>query len=197
MTDFLDRVMVDCFRGMESMVEDKRKDKAQKREDSPIKSANDDGQGVAIKKKGPIRKALSLASPFAVRRWVSYDELVANLENTSGFFKNFFSRQQREIRKESYEEAIARMALTEEQLQRRKSVLLKSATIYSVFALILFGYAIYLLINSKFPSLFLVLCLLVPTVLITYREYFWYMQMEKKKLGCTFDEWLEFVFRRK
>jgi uncharacterized membrane protein YphA (DoxX/SURF4 family) len=150
---------------------------------------------VVTKKKGKVRKFFG--SFVNVRAWVAYDELVANLGNTCGFFKRFFSRYQKEIRKESYEEAVARMALTEEQLQHRKNTFLKSAITYLIFVLILCGYAIYLSIKSKFLALFLVLFLLVPTILITYREHFWYMQMERKKLGCTFCEWLEFIFRRK
>ena len=150
---------------------------------------------VITKKKGKVRKFFG--SFVNVKTWVAYDELVTNLGNTCGFFKSFFSRPQKEIRKESYEEAVARMALTEEQLQRRKDIFLKSAIVYFIFVLMLCGYATYLLVKLKFLVLLLVLILLIPTGLIACSEHFWYMQMEKKKLGCTFNEWLEFIFRRK
>lgn len=146
------------------------------------------------KKKGLVRKFFG--SFFNVRKWVSYDELVTNTENALGFFKKFFSRPKKEQIKESYEKAIARMALNENQLTERKKVLLKSAMIYFAVALLMTIYFIHLILSYRFLAACLTLGIITPVSLIGYREHFWYMQMEKKKLGCTFKDWLDFVLRR-
>lgn len=149
----------------------------------------------ATKKKGIIRRFFG--SFFSVKKWVSYDELVVNAENFWALLKKLFSHKKKKIIEESYDGAMERMSLSEEYLVQRKRLFLKSAIIYYGFALILLIYGVYLLLNLKLIAALLTIIILTPIALTAYREHFWYMQMEKKQLGCTFNDWVGFVFRRK
>jgi hypothetical protein len=41
-----------------------------------------------------------------------------------------------------------------------------------------------------------VLVLASTLTLLAYHEHFWYMQMQKRKLGCNFHDWICFILRR-
>jgi len=133
-----------------------------------------------------------------VKTWVSYDEIKTNTKSIYGLFARFFSSKvNKTIYKETFEEAILRLNLTEEQVNDRKKIFLYSALIYLSVALILIAYALYLAINSHILLAIFTLILTTFITTLAYREHLWYMQISKKKLGCSFAEWLEFVFGEK
>lgn len=152
-------------------------------------------------KEASTRKSKPVRSFFKsfvdVKRWSSYDEVSAHTKTTVGLFRRLFSRSIKEVRHETYEEAIARLGLTPEQVIAKKKSLLQQAIIYGIFTLAFFVYFFYLLINIKLVAAGMMLILVVLMALSTYQEHFWYMQMHKKKLGCNFAEWLDFVLWRK
>ena len=148
---------------------------------------------VVVKKKGPAKKFFK--SFVDVKKWSSYDEVSSNTKTAWGLFRRLSNRN-KDVRKETYEDAISRMGLSEEQIHQRKKNFLLSALVYAVFALGFFVYLVYLLINVKLLAASLTLLLVVLMSLATYREHFWYMQMHKRKLGCTFEDWLAFILRR-
>ncbi len=131
-----------------------------------------------------------------LKKWVSYDEISSNTKNTVGFFRRLFSSQHKEVRHESYEEAISRMGLNDEQIAKRKKIFLQSAMIYGGFALGFVIYFVYLMINLRLLAASLTLIIIALMVVTAYREHFWYMQMDKKKLGCDFHDWIAFILRR-
>jgi intracellular multiplication protein IcmV len=169
---------------------------AKSEDKSEVKSeAKPEVTSAETKKRRPIKRFFK--SFVDVKTWVSYDEVAANAKNTIGLFRRLTSRGTEEVRHETYEEALVRMNLTPEQVVARKNNFLYSAMIYGAFALGFFLYFSYLLINLHILASFLALIPTVLMLLTAYREHFWYMQMQKKKLGCSFHEWLDFVLGRK
>jgi len=148
--------------------------------------------------KAPRRKlARTFFKSFIdVKKWSSYDEVKSNTKTVWGLFRRLTQRPTQELRKENYEDAIARLGLTPEQIDIRKRNFLYSALVYWAFTLIFVVYFIYLLIHLRWLASLLTLVLVVVIAMTAYRENFWYMQMRKKKLGCGFREWLAFIFRR-
>lgn len=149
---------------------------------------------VSTPKRKPVRKFFK--SFVDVKKWSSYDEVSANAKTTVGLFRRLFHLSAQETRQETYDEAIVRLGLTPEQIQERKKNFLYSALVYGAFALGFFLYFIYLLFQFRWYAACLTPILIALMVLAAYREHFWYMQMQKQKLGCNFHEWLEFVLRR-
>jgi len=150
---------------------------------------------VVSQKRKPIRKFFK--SFVNVKAWVSYDEIKSNTKNTWSLFQRLIYRGPKEgVRQETYEEAVIRLGLTPEQLLSRKRNFLYSALLYEAFAVAFFIYFIYLLVNLKIIASCLTLILVVLMSVVAYREHFWYMQMQKKKLGCNFKDWVGFILKR-
>ncbi|MEI8054409.1 MAG: type IVB secretion system protein IcmV [bacterium] len=146
------------------------------------------------KKSKPVKKFFK--SFVDVKKWFSYDEVSANATTTVGLYRKFFSRNTQPIHQETYEQSVARLNLNETQLASRKRTFLYSALIYFVFALVLSIYFIYLLVHMHLYAACFEFILLGVISIAAYREHFWYMQMQKKKLGCSFYDWVNFILRR-
>lgn len=132
-----------------------------------------------------------------VKTWVSYAEIKTNAKSTYGLFARFFSNKANKVvYKETFEEAVLRLNLTENQITARKRIFLYSALIYLFLALTLIAYALYLTINSHLLLAAFTLILIAFVVVLAYREHLWYLQMAKRKLGCNFTEWLRFMVGR-
>jgi hypothetical protein len=145
------------------------------------------------KKKGPVRKFFK--SFVDVKRWMAYDEVSGNVKTTFGLYRRLFTKSAKPVYHETYEESIARQNLTEAQLTTRKKAFLYSALSYFVFALCLFLYFVQLLLNKHLFAAFFDLILVGVLTLLAYHEHFWYMQMQKRKLGCNFHDWISFILR--
>jgi len=149
---------------------------------------------VATKKPGLTKKFFK--SFVDVKKWSSYDEVSANTKTTWTMFQRLIYRKPKALRKENYKEAIARLGLTEKQTAARKNNFLYSSFVYAFFAVGFLVYLVYLLVNFRFLAASLTGLLMVVMSLMAYKEHFWYMQMRREKLGCNFNDWLEFIFRR-
>ena len=107
-------------------------------------------------------------------------------DTVSSFFKK------RAVRKETFAQASQRLQLSDEDLKERAFGLKREIFIYSLSAILILIYAIYLGISGD--SLFsITITLLVSGSLATcaFRSHFWLFQLRQKKLGCTMKEWLD------
>jgi len=134
-------------------------------------------------------------SLFDFRPWMGASNISRNARGITDSFSDL-KKARDSTRAETYEEAIARMKLTEADVLKRKRQCLRSAWIYFSLALVLFLYGIYLLFQLVLTGVFMAWILSAVATVMMYRESFWYMQMKKKKLGCTFKEWTQFILRR-
>ena len=144
--------------------------------------------------KRPVKKFFK--SFVDVKKWAAYDEVSSHVKTTFGLFCKLFHPEKKIVRRETYEESIARLGLTEEQLANRKKVFLYSAFTYFIFAIGVLVYLIYLLMHKRLFASFFSFILVTLFFLTAYREHFWYMQMQQKKLGCNFYDWVNFVLKR-
>jgi len=168
------------------------------KEETKVEGKKEEAKGIEetkkIKKKGPVRKFFK--SFVDVKRWMAYDEVSGNVKTTFGLYHRLFSPRAKSVYHETYEESIARQNLTEAQLTARKKAFLYSALSYFVFALCLFLYFIQILLNKHLFAAIFDLVLVGILSMLAYHEHFWYMQMQKRKLGCSFHDWICFILRR-
>ena len=130
-----------------------------------------------------------------IRAWSSYDEIKTNTKSIYRLFLRLFSQKPNQtIRQETFEATVLKLNLTEEQINERKKIFLYSVLIYLAITLILIAYVLYLIKILRIVPAMFVLILTVFMAALTYREHLWYIQMSKRKFGCSFVEWLEFVF---
>lgn len=144
------------------------------------------------KKPGRIRKSLSWSfKPFVnVSAWVGFHTLV-NTTNDLVVKAKFYLLPQKADEQESFEEAKQRFNLDDAQLTEKAHDFLRIAIVCAMIAAFIFFYAVYLLFTGSFGS-FILACVVSCLALATaFRYHFWFFQIKSKKLGCTFQEWLD------
>lgn len=97
-------------------------------------------------------------------------------------------------RKETFEQAVARLRLSPDDLKQRMKQFRMMAIFYAVISLALFVYAIYLFINLSVMGGILSTVLTALAAALAFRQHFWYFQMKQRKLGCTVKEWFHGTF---
>lgn len=129
-----------------------------------------------------------------VKAWISYDEIKLNIKSVYGLFRQIFTKRPHvNITPETFTEAVARLNLTEQQINQRKKTFLYSALLYWFISLALVAYAVFLIKKALIIPMLFTLILAAFVMALAYRENLWYMQMAKRKLGCSFAEWLNFM----
>lgn len=145
-----------------------------------------------------VTRALGKAiKPFVnVTRWVGWDQVAAEGKNIVNMAKDLIKVKAPETHAETFEQAVIRLNLTEDDIQKRRKSLLMGASVYLLFAFALLIYAFYLFIWSEnFLAGLLALIVAGLALAFTYREHFWYFQMTVRRLGCSFKDWVSFTFR--
>ena len=132
---------------------------------------------------------------FNVRLWSDSDRV-------KGFFhyilsvvsKLFIIRPQKPG--VTFDEAVAQYALTEVNLKRYRHALLTSSLVCLGLSVFIFFYALYHAAAGTLNSFIITLALMLIGLCLAFRYHFWYMQLTKRRLGCSFVEWVQFTFKR-
>lgn len=144
-----------------------------------------------------VRGIGKLAKPFVnFPQWMGWGQISSAGKTIKETGQSLFEKPKAN-RQESFEQAVARMHLSEKDLQQRMQTFLRMTMIYGAFALALFAYVIYLVITAHFAAAFLSLILTVLALTLAFRQHFWYFQIKQRKLGCTVKEWFNSTFRGK
>ena len=134
---------------------------------------------------------------FEPRKWFAVDEVTDNSKAVIRAYKDLFTTGDQRKHRESFEEAVKRFSLTEETVAKQRKYFLCFSFFYLLVGISLLGYSFYLLLNKGLLlAAFVSFIMGVLMSVYAYKENFWYMQISKRKLGCTFREWLRFVFVR-
>jgi intracellular multiplication protein IcmV len=144
-------------------------------------------------KKGVIRTFFG--SLTNVREFVNFNELKndARVIKTAitDVFKPADTRQKID---ETFEEAMQRLNLTENDIQKQAKFFLYYSVFYMAFALAFIIYAVYLFLLLKILASVTTLVLGIFLATYALKENFMYMQIKKRKLNCTFKDWFSFIF---
>jgi intracellular multiplication protein IcmV len=146
------------------------------------------------KKKGIIRR--SFKSMIDVRRWVAWDEVVGSGKAIISLAKDIFKMpKKRPLTKETFEETVKRLNLTDEEIVSRMRVNLHLTIIYLVMALGLFIYLIHSLVKGHLLAAFISAILDILVLAYAFRTHLLYIQMKERKVCHSFKEWFEFTFK--
>lgn len=126
---------------------------------------------------------------FRVTSWIGLD----NIKNVTGRVgdtaKSVFTPEQAE-QAETFEEALERIGLTEQELELRKQEFMRLMIIYILIAAAVFIYSIFIAVNYKnLLGFFMGLAITLFALTFAFRYHFWIYQIKHKKLGCTFKDW--------
>lgn len=125
-----------------------------------------------------------------VPTWMSYRDLRSHGSNIFQIAVSIFRRPQYG-RRETYEEAVNRLQLTESDLLSRQRQLFYSSVLYGALALGLGMYALYLFYIGHFSGGMLALVVTAMASALGYKDSFCYMQMRQRRLGCTWRDWMK------
>lgn len=141
---------------------------------------------------GVLRKIGSVGKHIVdvrVDKWIGYDFLKTSFIHTGRSFKTLFQIKKATYT-ETFEEAIHRLGLNEQTLIARKREFIRLAIIFVLFACGILGYAIYLASQKQLVGCAIAFLFSLYALVNAFRFHFWFFQMQHRKLGCTFQEWL-------
>lgn len=101
------------------------------------------------------------------------------------------------VGKETFEEAMVRLSVDENSLQKRMRECFYSSCFYLACGFALFFYGVYLIFTAFIISGFVTFILAALAFVLAYREALWYYQMKIRKLGCSVSDFFKFLTGRK
>lgn len=123
-----------------------------------------------------------------VDRWLSLDYLKETSRHFQAIFRGTFVPQKPRY-SETFEEAVQRLELSENDLIQRQFEFTRLFYFFIVLSLIVIGYGLYLAYFGHFIGAIVSFCLALYSFTQAFRFHFWLFQLKHRKLGCTLKEW--------
>ncbi len=136
-----------------------------------------------------VKKVGSRIVDVRVDRWMSIGVIKDSFEKTSSLISDMVVPAKAQ-RKESFQEALIRLGLTEQDLIQRKKEFFRLVVVYTIIGLTIVMYGIYMAVNQHFAAGLISICLSLFAFGQAFRFHFWLFQIQHRKLGCTVSEWL-------
>lgn len=132
-------------------------------------------------------------------RWIGYEQIAQNGRTIKNMVDGMINSKAAADAPTTFEEAMRRYLLTEEDIKKRMKDSYRIALVCFVASGLMLAYMIYLFVRGL--PLAAIVCLMLTLLLWAYsfREHFNYFQMKQRRLGCTFKEWAAtfYIFKRK
>lgn len=125
---------------------------------------------------------------FNPRAWSSYDMMVDIWQYLVDSVTRFFLPKPRESY-QKLEDVMIKFSLSEKDIQLRRRVFFRMSILLFVLAMLIFTYTVYHLLYQKYLAVIVGFVVTLLAMAFAFRYHFWYFQLKKGKLGCTFKEW--------
>lgn len=142
-----------------------------------------------------------ITKPFInldIAKWIGYRQLVKSSHWVSVLVKRFFIPEQAKTQ-ESFSQALCRLKLTESDLTQRLKEFKRLMWIWIFLFFVSVAYSVYLFREHALRGFFpcVAICIIILTQV--FRYHFWAFQIQQRRLGCGFYDWLghQFTFRNK
>lgn len=140
-----------------------------------------------------VKKGLGKVFNFQVDRWLDYP----NLKGSAVYFyrqlKSLY-KFETASRTETYEDAVARLKLSAEDLNIQRNHFEFFARIFFVLFLSILGYGLWISVNGNWMGGIMSLALAIYALTNAFRYDLWKYQIQQKKLGCSLKEWFYYRF---
>lgn len=127
-----------------------------------------------------------------VPKWMNAKQITTDAVYIGDIAKKVFKTQESD-REESFDEALVRLKLTEEDIKQRYKEFRRLSIIFGLFFLILIGYAGYLLLGVDPETSWRAIALSFVVSLIAliqfFRFHYWIYQIKQRRLGCGLKEY--------
>lgn len=124
-----------------------------------------------------------------VDKWMSLSSIKDSFDKTSSILSGLVIPENAK-RKETFQESLVRLGISEADLEQRKKEFFRLVVIYTLIGLSIIFYGIYMAIKQHFAAGLISICLSLFAFGQAFRFHFWLFQIQHRKLGCTLKEWL-------
>jgi intracellular multiplication protein IcmV len=126
---------------------------------------------------------------FRIDKWMSLEQAKDTWYRTKLLIQGLIIPQ-KSSRIETFEQAMQRLALTENDLQQRQREFTRLCYIFLCMGITVIIYAGYMISQTHHVSALISFCLALYAFSQAFRFHFWLFQVRNRKLGCTINEWL-------
>lgn len=128
--------------------------------------------------------------PFInVSAWMSFDFIKSSGRNIKNMLSGTFTPQKTDV-VETFDQTLARQNLSTQDIERRKKEFRLLALVLFIMTIIAICYFIYLILSGHWKGSMVCFGVVLLISSLTFRYHFWAFQLQKRKLGCSFREWL-------
>lgn len=143
-----------------------------------------------MKKKSGSRIARVFNRIVNVRKWADWERTKAfTLYLGNGFLRLFVPEKNPGA--ESFDSAMTRLKISDVDLLLKQKALFRLSIVMTSLAGLIFIYSGYQLFFGAFKAAIVSLVVAMIALVLAFRYHFWYFQIKKRKLGCTFNEWFK------
>jgi len=135
-----------------------------------------------------------IKSSFNISSWIGTDPLKEGTASIIAVAKPLFKKEKQRP-KESFEQAMKRLKLNENDLVEKSKGLIRQLYIYAAATVLAILYMSFLLYTAKFFLAFIALGIVAIALCKFYKSYYYYYQIQHRKLGCSFKECLHAMLR--
>lgn len=126
---------------------------------------------------------------FRVSKWLGLDQIKSSTRGIMSFGLDVFTPEQPN-NAETFEEALVRLNITEEQLLQRKKEFLALMIFFLLIATAIFIYSIFIAYSYKnFIGFIMGFAVTIYALTLAFRYHFWIYQIKHRKLGCSLRDW--------
>lgn len=137
--------------------------------------------------KGIIKRYVNVSA------WMGYPQLVETTRGVVSIVKGVFTPAET-TQIETFEEAMARLNLTEEAIRQRIKTFTYLALLWLLVGCSVLIYGVYLAGLGSWHGFAASVGVSLIGFAQAFRYHFWLFQMKQRRLGCTFKEWLNANF---
>lgn len=120
---------------------------------------------------------------------LGYGRLKKNAQGIKSIAAGLTTTQEA-TREETFEEALVRLNLTPQDIEKREREFKRLVMIFSILGIVVLGYFIFSVTQKALIASLGSLGIFFFILAQLFRYHFWLFQIRQKRLGCTFKEWL-------
>ncbi len=145
--------------------------------------------------KGRLKKAGGkIGRFFNIRQWVGSEQLGEPLHYVKRVVKQaFVIPEQKKDEKEDFSLLVDKLGLTADQIRKKKNAFLRLCILFLFLAVLVIVYAFTHLSFGHYRVFFPSFVLFFVCLSFAFRYHFWYVQIKIQRLGCSFQEWCDYV----
>lgn len=131
---------------------------------------------------------------FRLDKWMSIEYIQETFDRTRMILSGIMTPK-KSNKEETFEEALDRLGLSEEDLEQRRREFVRLTISFGVIGVIVLGYGFYMLIQGH-PWITLITAFLsIYAFSQAFHFHFWLFQIKNRKLGCSVMEWFNSEIR--